>query len=145
MEADDLPCSRNARSPKTFVEHAQWETIQPALKGEDSQENIPGTLFFIQCACEQLQHHVVTNPGRSRIVAGTFVTKKGVCSVELMPLEMHTGLTQLVVDQHPALAGNMQVLPVPDHQQLARDLANPIHRQLSCMPDPRPRLWMSVA
>jgi hypothetical protein len=144
MEADDLLCSRNARSPKTFVEHVQWETVQPAFKGEDSQEKIPGTLFFIQCACEQLQHHVVTDPGRSRIVAGTFVTKKGVCSVELMPPEMHTGITRRVVDQRPALAGNMRVLPAPDQQQLARDLADPI-QAVVVQARSRPRLWMSVA
>ena len=33
MEPDDLLCSCNARSQKTLVGHAQWETIQPALKG----------------------------------------------------------------------------------------------------------------
>jgi hypothetical protein len=31
MEPDDLLCSRNARSQKTLVGHAQWETSEPAL------------------------------------------------------------------------------------------------------------------
>ena len=52
-------------------------------------------LFFIQCACEQLQHHVVTDPGRSGIIARTVVAKKGMCGVELMPLRMHAGITTL--------------------------------------------------
>ena len=52
------------------------------------------TLCFIQCAGEQLQHHVVTDPGRSRIVPGTFVAKEGVLGVELMPLETCPGITQ---------------------------------------------------
>ena len=46
-----------------------------------------------QFTCEQLQRHIVTDPGCSRIVAGTFVAKKRVCGVELMPLEVRSGIT----------------------------------------------------
>jgi hypothetical protein len=35
MEADDLPCSRNARSQTPLVGRAQWKIIQPpSLKRE---------------------------------------------------------------------------------------------------------------
>ena len=83
-------------------------------------------MAFSQFAGEQLQRHVVTDPDRSRIVAGTFVAKKGVCCVELMPLKVRSGITECVVDQSPSLAGNVWVLPAPDHQQLARDLPDAI-------------------
>ena len=49
-------------------------------------------ITFSQFSGEQLQHHVVTDPGRNRIVASTFVAKKGMCGVELMPLEVRAGI-----------------------------------------------------
>ncbi len=46
--------------------------------------------------------------------------------IELMPLEMRTGITQRVIDQRPSLSGNVWVLSAPDQQQLARDLTDPV-------------------
>ena len=47
--------------------------------------------------------------------------------IELMPLEMRTGITQCVIDQRPSLSGNVWVLSAPDQQQqLARDLTDPV-------------------
>ena len=34
MEPDDLLCSRNARSQKTLVEHAQWDPPSPPSRGK---------------------------------------------------------------------------------------------------------------
>ena len=53
----------------------------------------PALIAFSQFTGKQLQGHVVTDPGRSRIVAGTFVSKNGVRGVELMPLEVRSGIT----------------------------------------------------
>jgi len=38
MEADDLPCSRNARPQKALVERAQWKTNQPPSHEERTSE-----------------------------------------------------------------------------------------------------------
>ena len=39
-QLDSLLCSCNARSRKTLVGHAQWETIQPTLKGDNGTHAI---------------------------------------------------------------------------------------------------------
>src|SRR3977135_3538524 len=63
----------------TFDVHKRESTCHAAtsifsLCGSGRREPIT----FSQLAGEQLQRHVVTDQGRNRIVAGTFVTKKSV-------------------------------------------------------------------
>jgi hypothetical protein len=94
---------RDGREDQASKERDTAAALMCGLGG--SGNRAPITLS--QFTCKQLQRHVVTDPGCSRIVAGTFVAKKRVCGVELMPLEVRFGITQRVVDQRPPLAGNV--------------------------------------
>src|SRR5207247_2473047 len=113
---------RDAREDQASKERDTAAALMCGLGGSGSCAPITLSQF----TCKQLQRHVVTDPGCSRIVAGTFVAKKRVCGVELMPLEVRFGITQRVVDQRPPLAGTVWVLPAPNHQHLPRTRAAPV-------------------
>ena len=55
-------------------------------------------IAFSQFADEQLQRHVVTDPGHSRIVTGALVAKKGMRGVELMPLKVSGCIAQRAIN-----------------------------------------------
>ena len=75
---------------------------------------------------EELSRETIADPRSSRVVTRTFVAKKGMGAVELMPLKSHSGITQCVINECPPLARDMRVLATTDHQQFTPDLGNPI-------------------
>jgi hypothetical protein len=89
-----------------FCARATRDLRRPSLNTRSGRPSSLPTREKIAKERFPVLYSVVTDPGRSRIVAGTFVAEKDVCGVELVPLEMRTGITRRVVDQRPSLAGN---------------------------------------
>ena len=74
----------------------------PALMLGFSRGRSRAPIAFSQSALEQLQRHVVADPGRGRIVARPFVADERVRGVELVPLELSLRIKQCLrlVERH---------------------------------------------
>ena len=60
------------------------------------------------------------------VVAVADVAHEGVLTVELVPRESEAGVGHGVVDLAAAFAGNVRILPAPDHEHLGLDLGGAI-------------------
>src|SRR5207237_2725852 len=72
---------------------------------------------------EQLQYQFPAKPRQRRIVARAFVAHEGVGGVELVPGEARAHLFQARLNKVAALQRNVGILPPPNVQQLALDVA----------------------
>ena len=53
-----------------------------------------------------------------RIIAGPFISQKGVGAIELDPLVICAGLFNRIVNLHTPFKRNVRILPSPDQQKL---------------------------
>ena len=72
---------------------------------------------------KQLKRQTQALERESRIVTRAFIAQECVRSVHLVPGEQRANLFETSFDQIPAFEGNMRILPPPDVQQLAVNLA----------------------
>src|ERR1051325_113387 len=72
---------------------------------------------------EQLEHEAVAQVRQRRVKARSLVAHEGVGPVELVPSVGGANLFQLLPDQDAPLERDVRVLPAPDHQQFALDVA----------------------
>ena len=61
-----------------------------------------------------------------RIIAGPFISQKGVGAIELDPLVICAGLLKRLVNLHAPLERNVRILPSPDQQKLC------LHSPFTC-------------
>src|SRR4051812_9926549 len=73
-------------------------------------------ISLAEFAAEEIDGHAVADPGEFRIVAITFVAKKSVGSIELVPGKVCAGGCEGGIHFRPALTRNVRVLSTPEHE-----------------------------
>src|SRR6185295_1489586 len=71
----------------------------------------------------EVDHQTLAGEGQLGIVAGPLVPHEGVGAVPFVPREVNARFAQAALDESASLGGDVGVLPSPDHQHLALDLA----------------------
>jgi hypothetical protein len=61
-----------------------------------------------------------------RVVAITFIAKKCVSAVKLVPSEMSAGCVERCMDSESAFKWHVRILAAPDHQEFAFDLRHTV-------------------
>src|SRR5262245_620819 len=112
------PCGRQASLRTVYIAEAMEDP-----QAESDQRPAFEVWDLSQIASEQVEGQAVAQPGQRRVVARPLVTHEGVLTIEFMPGVQHPGPVQGIVDGATALNRDVRVLPAPDHQQLAPDLA----------------------